>query len=289
MSEQHHSPATLACPGSSSVPTLFTGISRVGDGEIFARGIPIEGLVGELTFVEMLYFQLQARMPEAHESQMLEAYLVSLCEHGVTSPSTHGARVASSVRAPFGASAMGFIAGAMGEFHFGALERAMRDLQQLNELGISAEEFVEHRLEEGQRIWGYGHRFHRSEPGPPPSATVQEDRDPRVRALLALADELEWRGEHLRRVREIGRALHERKGVPINIDGVAAGLLLDMGFRPEIALLFVVLGRLPNIARLHQEEQSETPNRFTGLATRNDPTFDRVVDREIEQSMGGVQ
>jgi len=54
-------------------------------------------------------------------------------------------------------------------------------------------------------------------------------------------------------------------------------------------LLFVVLGRLPNIARLHQEEQSETPNRFTGLATRNDPTFDRVVDREFEQSRGGVQ
>jgi len=69
--------------------------------------------------------------------------------------------------------------------------------------------------------------------------------------------------------------------VPINVDGVAAGLLLDMGFEPRVAMLFVVLGRLPNIARLYVEEQEQPANRFVGLASREDPTFDRTVDRDL--------
>ena len=211
---------------------------------------------------------------------MMNAYLVSLCEHGVTSPSTHGARVAASVRAPFAASAISFIAGALGPYHFGALERAMDELIELDRTGETPEQFVERHAAAGERIWGYGHRFHKSEPGPDAEAPHHECVDPRVRALTQLADELAWQGQHLANVREIGRLLYQRKRVPINIDGVAAGLLLDMGFDPGAAMLFVIVGRLPNIARLHREEQDETPNRFTALATRHDPGFDRTVDRE---------
>ncbi len=81
---------------------------------------------------------------------------------------------------------------------------------------------------------GFGHRFHKSVGGPDRQIPAHEDADPRVRRLLALADELEWSGVHLRRVREIGRLLYELCRVPINIDGVAAGLLLDMGFASEV-------------------------------------------------------
>ena len=258
----------------------FRGPSLVRDGAIIARGVPIGDLIGSLGFVDMLFFQLQARLPTGSERRMMEAYLVSLCEHGVTSPSTHGARVAASVRAPFAASAVSFIAGAMGPYHFGALERAMLELLELEAAGEATDAFVGRRIAAGERIWGYGHRFHKSACDPDAPGAVGEDADPRVRRLLALGDELGWEGRHLRRVREIGRELNRRKRIPINIDGVAAGLLLDMGFAPEIALLFVIIGRLPNIARLHGEEQSLTPNRFTALATRTDPGFDRTVDRE---------
>ncbi len=276
--------ASCADPAASAepnTPTAFDGPSLVRDGEILARGIPIGDLVAQMGYIDMLFFQLQARVPTPLERRMMEAYLVSLCEHGVTSPSTHGARVAASVRAPFAATAMSFIAGAMGAFHFGALERAMLDLLELDRSGDTPEAFVARRLATRERIWGYGHRFHKSEPGPSHRTDLQEDADPRVRALLALADELEWQGRHVANVRAIGRILHREKNVPINIDGIAAGLLLDMGFSPETALLFVIIGRLPNIARLHQEELAETPNRFTALATRKDPSFDRTIDRDL--------
>jgi hypothetical protein len=105
-----------------------------------------------------------------------------------------------------------------------------------------------------------------------------------VHELLKLADQLDWDGQHLQRVREIGRILYAQKRTPINIDGVAAGLLLDMGFSPETAMLFVIIGRLPNIARLHMDEHQHRPNRFTALATARDQGFDRTVDRDHNDS-----
>jgi len=242
--------------------------SDVRDGEILVRGVPIGSLIGSVGLVDMVFVQLQARLPSRVERQMLEAYLVSLCEHGLTSPSTHGPRAAGSVRAPFAASAISFITAAMGPYHFGALELAMRDLLAIDASGDTSDEFVEGRLDADERVWGYGHRVHRCATASGLESGGPEASDPRVRKLCALADDLGWDGRHLCRVREVGRLLHERKRIPINIDGLGAGLLLDMGFAPESALLFVILGRLANIARLHGEEQRAAPNRFTGLTVR---------------------
>ncbi|USN99003.1 MAG: hypothetical protein H6810_12780 [Phycisphaeraceae bacterium] len=263
---------------------LPTGPSEVHDGEILARGVPIGQLIGVISFIDMLFFQAQARYPSEAEARMMDAYLVSLCEHGVTSPSTHGARVAASVRVPFAACAVNFLTAAMGIYHFGALENAMLQtrLIEAEEHDISA--FVDRKIERRERLWGYGHRFHKTtedrDLDDRELLALQECSDPRVRRLVALADELAWEGRYLKIVRAVGHTLFERKQIPINIDGCAAGLLLDMGFDPSIAMLFVALGRLPNIARLYTEEQSEAPNRFVALADRTDPHFNRTVDRE---------
>lgn len=275
---------TPSATDSNAAPPAPCGESLVVDGEIFARGVRIGELVGSIGYVEMLFFEVLGRYPSAIEREMTEAYLVSLCEHGVTSPSTHGARVSASVRAPFAGSAIAFIAGAMGPYHFGALEQAMLELRGLVSSGESVEQHVEARLRSGVRIWGFGHRFHKSSDGSGSHRDAverfHERADPRVRRLIELADQLGWNGPHLRAAREIGRLLYQRKRIPINIDGIAAGLLLDMGFDPASAMLFVIVGRLPNIARLHLEEQSQTPNRFVALAVNSDPGFRRTTDRE---------
>ena len=59
---------------------------------------------------------------------MLDAYVLSLREHGVASPSTHSSRVAASVRSPFAAGALSLITGSMGPYHFRALAQAMLKL-----------------------------------------------------------------------------------------------------------------------------------------------------------------
>lgn len=272
-------------PGFGDTRPLPRGESAVLDGDILARGVPIGEFVGRVSFIDMLFFQTQGRYPATAEATLMEAYLVELCEHGVTSPSTHGVRVAASVGAPFGACAVNFISAAMGPYHFGALERAMEQIRSIARSGESPEAVIDAHLARGERLWGFGHRFHKSAGAANLDARalsqLQEQTDPRVRALLRLADELEWGGEHLALVRRVGRELYRRKQVPINVDGVAAGILLDMGFDPGIAMLFVVLGRLPNMARLFTEERRHRPNRFVGLASRADPTFDRTVDRDM--------
>jgi citrate synthase len=283
---------TTTVENPTAVPTLAAdprplpcGESAVLDGDVLARGIPLGRLVGAVSYIDMLFFQTLARYPTPREAVMMEAYLVSLCEHGVTSPSTHGARVAASVRAPFGASAISFIAGAMGAYHFGALELAMQEIGAIAAGGIDPAQYIDQRLSRGERLWGFGHRFHKSagatDLDPKALERLQEATDPRVRRLIEIADDLGWDGPHLALVRRIGRHLYERKRVPINVDGVAAGLLLDMGFDPRTAMLFVVLGRLPNIARLYIEEHERPANRFVGLAGREDPSFDRTVDRDL--------
>jgi citrate synthase len=276
---------TSALEATNDPRPLPRGESAVLDGDVLARGIPVGRLAGVISYVDMLFFQTLSRYPTQRESDMMEAYLVALCEHGVTSPSTHGARVAASVRAPFGASAISFISAAMGAYHFGALELAMQEISALAVSGADAGAYVDDHLKRGERLWGFGHRFHKSagatDLDPQELECLQEATDPRVRRLLELADELGWDGPHLALVRQLGRLLYQRKRVPINVDGIAAGLLLDMGFDPRIALLFVVLGRLPNMARLYMEEQERPANRFVGLASREDPTFDRTVDRDL--------
>src|SRR5262249_43718048 len=140
---------------------LPCGQSAVLDGDVLARGIPLGRLVGAVSYVDMLFFQTQGRYPPRPEAVLMEAYLVSLCEHGVTSPSTHGARVAASVRAPFGASAINFISAAMGAYHFGALELAMQELSALAASGQDPAAYVDEHLRRGERLWGFGHRFHK--------------------------------------------------------------------------------------------------------------------------------
>ena len=263
---------------------LPIGESSVHDGELYARGVRIGELIGRVDYIDMLFFEVQGRYPTRDEHTLMSAYLVSLCEHGVTSPSTHGARVSSSVRAPFAACAINFISAAMGAYHFGALEQAMIQIRHVTECVDDLDAYVDTEMREGRRVWGFGHRFHRSPntDGLDPSTLddLGERTDPRVRRLIEIADELGWGGQHVRTARRLGRALYERKRIPINIDGIGAGILLDMGFDAETALLFVIVGRLPNMARLHLEEQSHAPNRFVALAERADPGFDRTVDRD---------
>lgn len=203
-------------------------------------------------------------MPSEEESKMLEAVLVSFCDHGVTPPSTQVARLMASAGSPMNSCVSGGIL-AFGKHHAGALELSMRLLQETicegfpdfvdetspsfkNKINTLAEVLVDKFDANNQKIPGFGHRYH--------------TEDPRARKLLELAEYYGFSGLHTQLAISIEDILYERKGLRMNIDGANAGILSDMGFDWKLGTGMFVVGRLPAIvAHVHEEQTDESPFR----------------------------
>ena len=59
-----------------------TSITRIESNKISTRGYSLEDLIGTLSFPEMVYLLIIGNFPSKKESRMLEAILVSFCDHG---------------------------------------------------------------------------------------------------------------------------------------------------------------------------------------------------------------
>ena len=55
-----------------------TKISKVGPGEILIRGYPLEELMGNLSFTEVMFLTLRGELPSESEGKMLDALLCGL-------------------------------------------------------------------------------------------------------------------------------------------------------------------------------------------------------------------
>jgi citrate synthase len=62
--------------------------------------------------------------------------------------------------------------------------------------------------------------------------------------------------------RRLQDLLRERKGISLNIAGANAAILLDLGFDPRIAQLFIVLGRSPMFAAAYLERLAQGRDPF---------------------------
>jgi citrate synthase len=203
----------------------------------------------------MVYLLVKGNLPSVTHKKMLEAVLVSFCDHGVTPPSTQAARLMASAGSPVNACLAGGIL-AFGENHAGAIENAMKNLQKgikiSNIYNRSASEsanvIVEELRNRGKKVPGFGHRYH--------------TEDPRGRKLLKLAEEYGCNGKHFELAVEIEKILIDEKGIKMNIDGANAAILSDMGFNWRFGCGMFVIGRIPGLlAHINEEMSSEEPFR----------------------------
>jgi len=235
-----------------SNPKWKTAITRVEQNKLITRGYPQEELIGNISFSEMVYLLIKGDMPPENESKMLESVLISFCDHGVTPPSTQAARLMASAGSPMHTCVSGGLL-AFGENHAGAIQSTMKILQEgvkrnENDIETAAFEIVEESLERGDKIPGFGHRYH--------------NEDPRAPKLLELAKNYDCLKIHTELALSIQSILLEKKGIRINIDGANAGILSDMGFDWNIGTGIFMIGRLPAIiAHVNEEKTRETPFR----------------------------
>ena len=118
---------------------------------------------------------LLGRKPDAREVAALDAYLVTVCDHGMNA-STFTARVVASTQADLFAAVTAGYCALTGPLHGGAPEPV---LEMLDAIGTREriKPWIDSALARGERLMGFGHRIYRV-------------RDPRADVLKSAIEQL---------------------------------------------------------------------------------------------------
>ena len=135
---------------------------------------------------------LTGKMPSEAEARALDAYLVTVSDHGLNA-STFTARVVASTRAGLVSAAVAGISALKGPLHGGAPGPV---LDMIDEIGTpeNAEAWIDAALARGDRLMGFGHRVYRV-------------RDPRADALKAAVARLPGTSGRIAFAEQIERAV----------------------------------------------------------------------------------
>ena len=233
-----------------------TDIIDMAPGQIRMRGHPIEGLIGTVSFPQMIWLMVRGDMPSEAEAKLFEAALVATVDHGPQAPSIAAARMAVTCGLPLN-GAMASAVNMLDDVHGGAGEQAVELYHRVAAADAPlAEVLVAWRAENGPFIPGFGHLFHKPV-------------DPRAPRLLALVDEAAEggivSGTFAQVARDIEAALAAEKGkpVPMNIDGATAVIYAELGFAAPLARGLFCLSRSVCILS-HAWEQQQQGDRNKG-------------------------
>ena len=251
-----------------------TAVTKIEPNKISVRGYPINVLLGEVSYAQMVYLLFKGELPDENIGKMIDAILVSSVDHGTTPPSALSAITVASTGAALNASvAAGILA--ISQFHGGAIEECMHiliqamDYKRANDC-TSAEaaiQIINEYRSSKKRLSGFGHRLHTD--------------DPRTKKLFFLARELKITGEFVSMAKDIETELENSLGkkLPINVDGAIAALLCEMEFDPIFANAFFMIARVPGlVAHIYEEKTRYKPMR---KIHPTDVSYDGPEEREL--------
>jgi citrate synthase len=183
---------------------------------------------------------LKERPATSAEATALDAYLVTVCDHGLNA-STFAARVVASTRAGLTSAALAGISALKGPLHGGAPGPV---IEMLDDIGRpeNARAWLEAALARGDRLMGFGHRVYRV-------------RDPRADALkkavrmmseasnvtpgrLAFAEAVEAAALAILKARKPDRSLQT------NVEFYTALLLESLAFPADAFTCVFAMGRI---------------------------------------------
>ena len=223
-----------------------TAISTHVDGNLYVYGHNLLDLAGSTSFAKAIYLTLRGEMPDKASEKMFEAILTIAIDHGVEPASVVAARNIYSGGSPVQAAVAGGVL-TLGEYHGGAIEAAMENFKKYEPLGVAR--LIEDFAKNGERVAGFGHRLY--------------DTDPRTQRLLELAKENGFHGKYVKFALSCEEELSKSgKKLPLNIDGIIAALLLELGFNPKVGKGVFIIARTPGlVAHVVEEALREKPVR----------------------------
>lgn len=244
-------------------PAVDTRITQIQPNKILVKGYNLVDLAGKRSFGDLVYLLARGELPAGREGQLLEAMLICCVDHGLNTPSTHVARSVANCGVPIQSAVAAGIS-AIGDHHGGAGETLAQVLQALVQDHPAeppealAQQVIAHFTGQGQRVPGFGHRFH--------------NPDPRAVLLFDLAEQWGLSGQYT----ALGKAIEGRlagqtgRALPINVDGALAVLLSDIGFPWRYARAIFLIARTPGlVAHVDEELERGKPFQFIHPVSEN--------------------
>jgi citrate synthase len=176
---------------------------------IVVRGRDLPGeILGHLNLGDMAFLELTGRVPEARESKLFNAMVVTLVEHGVT-PSALAARLTylGAPEAMQGAVAAGLLG--LGSVFVGSMEGVAKLCSEAFSAGTPD---VAALLSRYRRVPGLGHPLHKPV-------------DPRTVRLFEIARETGFYGKYCR----LMESLAAEKRLTLNATGAIGALACELG------------------------------------------------------------
>src|SRR3990167_748206 len=243
----------------SAITGHFEGIPHV-------RGYKLTEMIKKLSFTQSIWLLLKGELPNEKEEAMMSAILVASIDHGVEAPSTTVARITASCGVPLSTAVATGVA-AIGDSHGGAIEEAAKIFQEIVEKGKSPTEIVEKARFKSERIPGFGHKIY--------------DTDQRTLALIEVAEKNGLKGKYIEIALEIERELEKAVGkkLCLNIDGITAAIISEMGFDWKLGKGFFIIGRIAGlVAHVYEEQTREKPVR---RISEDDVDYDGPKPRQL--------
>ena len=257
-----------------------TDIIDMEPGRIHFRGYPVQDLIGNISFTQMIWLMTRGELPDEGQAELLDTALMAAVDHGPQAPSIAIARMAATCGVGLN-NAMASAVNVLGDVHGGAGEQAIslfHNIRALQQEGASLAQAVESGVtdwteEHGKYIPGYGHRFHPVDP-----------RAPRLMELVhdAVAENI-VAGEFARIGMAVEGFLEKRNGkkIPMNIDGATAVIYAELGFAAELARGLFCLSRSVGILS-HAWDQRQQGGRNKGPIPREYLwTYDGPDERSV--------
>ena len=196
------------------------GWSKVDKIVVRGKDLPNE-ILGHLNLGDMAFLELTGRVPDARESKIFNAMVVTLVEHGVT-PSALAARLTylGAPEALQAAVASGLLG--LGSVFVGSMEGVARILSDAVDKGKDAKTV----LAENRRMPGLGHPLHKPV-------------DPRTVRLFELARETGFYGKYC----QLMEAIATEKNITLNATGAIGALACELGLDWKIVKGLGVMAR----------------------------------------------
>jgi citrate synthase len=256
--------------------TLKTAVGNVEAGKILVRGYRLEELIGSLSYAGIFFLVIKGELPSENQEKMMNAVLSAITDHYFVNAAVPAARFVATGNPSSaipgiaaGVLSLGSVTGspqASGEFIEESYKYMKDNSLSLNE---AATKIAFSCKEEKRRIPGFGHRLH-------------PEGDIRAIRLRRLAETLGLVGERIRLYEAINRKTIELSGgklLPINVDGMMAAILCDMGIDPLYMSGVGAISFLPGIIAHVVEE----------IKTHEGESIRRIFNRQMNAEYIGPE